>query len=106
MDKSRESRTLLNGARVALEKSKRNKNYYDIVGIDKNATINEIKKAYKRKALDYHPDRHVDASDDDRIEYKRKFQEIAQAYRVLTDLTEREPYDTSLSNSRFGRHRR
>jgi DnaJ family protein C protein 7 len=106
MDKSRESRTLLNGARVALEKSKRNKNYYDIVGVDKNATINEIKKAYKRKALDYHPDRHVDASNEDRIEYKRKFQEIAHAYRVLTDLTERARYDISMSNSRFGRHTR
>jgi DnaJ family protein C protein 7 len=106
LDKSQESRRLLNGAKVALEKSKRNKNYYDIVGTDKNATINEIRKAYKRKALDYHPDRHVDASEDERIEYKRKFQEIGQAYGVLTDLKKRACYDMSLSNSGFGRHKR
>jgi DnaJ family protein C protein 7 len=106
MDKSQESRRLLNGAKVALEKSKCNNNYYDIVGVKNNATINEIRKAYKRKALDYHPDRHVDASEDERIEYKRKFQEIGQAYQVLTDPNKRARYDMGLPNSGFGRHTR
>jgi DnaJ family protein C protein 7 len=101
MYRSRDVRSLLYGAKVALAKSRCKKNYYEIVGVDVNSTMNEIRKAYKRKALDYHPDRHVDASEDERLEYKRKFQDVGEAYEVLSDHNKRARYDKSLWNSGF-----
>src|SRR5512139_833118 len=62
--------------------------YYDILGVSKNATEDEIKKAYRQMALKYHPDR----SPGDR-EAEEKFKEAAEAYEVLKDPQKRSLYD-------------
>lgn len=63
------------------------KNYYDILGVDEDASQSEIKKAYKKLAKKYHPDR----SDEPNAE--EKFKEIGEAYAVLKDPEKREKYD-------------
>ena len=55
------------------------KNYYDILGIQKDATPHDIKKAYKKMAFIYHPDRNIDNKDDN------NFKLISEAYNVLSD---------------------
>ncbi|XP_005094324.1 dnaJ homolog subfamily B member 6 isoform X1 [Aplysia californica] len=62
---------------------------YDVLGIERSATEQEIKKAYRRLALKWHPDKNPDNKD----EAKRKFQEISEAYDILSDKKKREVYD-------------
>jgi molecular chaperone DnaJ len=64
------------------------KDYYDILGVSKNASKDEIKKAYRRLALKYHPDhaKGDKASED-------KFKDINEAYQILSDPQKREQYD-------------
>ena len=62
--------------------------YYNILGINKNATQEEIKKAYKKLARQYHPDLNPDNA-----EAKKKFQEINEANEVLSDPEKRKKYD-------------
>jgi len=64
------------------------KDYYDILGLSKNATSAEIKSAYRKLALKYHPDRNPDNK-----EAEEKFKEAAQAYEVLSDDQKRKQYD-------------
>ncbi len=64
------------------------KDYYDILGVSKDASQDEIKKAYRKLALKYHPDR----TDGDE-EAQEKFKEINQAYEVLSDSDKRKKYD-------------
>lgn len=58
--------------------------YYDLLGVDQNATEDEIKKAYRKKAMEHHPDRGGDIE---------KFKEIKDAYEVLSDEQKRQQYD-------------
>jgi len=67
-----------------------NKDYYEILGISKNASEGEIKKAYRKLALKYHPDR---APEDKKKEYEEKFKEISQAYGILSDKEKKAQYD-------------
>ena len=64
---------------------------YDILGVQTNSSKDEIKKAYKKLALKYHPDRVKDASKRDEAE--KKFKEISSAYDILSDDTKRRNYD-------------
>ncbi len=66
------------------------KDYYQILGLDRNALEDEIKKAYRKLALQYHPDHHPDDS-----ESEEKFKEIGEAYAVLSDPEKRKEYDFS-----------
>jgi DnaJ family protein C protein 7 len=93
IDKSRDNKRLLLEAKMALKKSKR-KDYYKILGIDKNATLDDIKKAYKKRAMAHHPDRHADASENEKKEQERKFKEIGEAYGILSDPKKRSRYDS------------
>ncbi len=67
----------------------RYKDYYKILGIDKNASEDEIKKAYRKLARKYHPDVNPDNK-----EAERKFKEINEANEVLSDPKKRKKYDT------------
>lgn len=64
------------------------KDYYQILGVSKNATQAELKKAYHKLAMQYHPDRNSNA-----IQAEKKFKEINAAYDVLKDEQKRAAYD-------------
>ena len=68
-----------------------NTEYYDILGVDKSSDQKAIKKAYRKKALKYHPDK---APEDKKDEYQEKFKEISEAYSVLTNPKKKELYDS------------
>ncbi|KAI4349166.1 hypothetical protein L6164_009796 [Bauhinia variegata] len=82
-------REALMKAEKALKMSKR-KDFYKILGISKTASVSEIKRAYKKLALQWHPDKNVD----NREEAEAKFREIAAAYEVLSDEDKRTRYDS------------
>lgn len=65
-----------------------NKNYYEILEVDKYSTQENIKKSYKKLALKYHPDKN-----NDNEECKKKFQDITEAYSTLSDDEKRKRYD-------------
>lgn len=72
------------------------KNYYDILGVSKTADLNEIKKAYKKLARQYHPDLNPNNK-----EAEQKFKDVSEAYAVLSDTEKRAKYDRFGSGS-FG----
>jgi len=64
------------------------RDYYEVLGISRNATAEEIKKAYRKKAIEYHPDKNPGDKD-----AEEKFKEAAEAYEVLGDANKRARYD-------------
>jgi molecular chaperone DnaJ len=66
------------------------KDYYEILGVSKNASQKEIEEAYRRLAIQYHPDRHPPEKKE---EMREKFKEISEAYAVLSDPNKRKQYD-------------
>ncbi|MFX0172440.1 MAG: DnaJ domain-containing protein [Candidatus Hodarchaeota archaeon] len=68
------------------------KDYYKILGVQRNASKSEIKKAYRKLALKYHPDRAKDSEIDPKLA-EEKFKEIGEAYSVLSDPEKRQQYD-------------
>ena len=64
------------------------RDYYDVLGVSKTSTADEIKKAYRKLARQYHPDVNKDNPD-----AAEKFKECSEAYSVLSDETKRAQYD-------------
>ncbi|MEL6802811.1 MAG: DnaJ domain-containing protein, partial [Bacteroidota bacterium] len=64
------------------------RDYYEVLGVSKGATDNELKKAYRKLAMKYHPDRNPDNK-----EAEEKFKEAAEAYEVLSVADKRARYD-------------
>ncbi len=67
------------------------KNYYEVLGVQRNATLEEIKKVYKKLAKKYHPDLNQGNK-----EAEQKFIEIKEAYDTLSDESKRKSYDSKL----------
>jgi DnaJ-class molecular chaperone len=63
--------------------------YYDMLGVSKGASADEIKKAYRKQALEWHPDRHKD----DKEAAEKRFKEINEAYQVLSDPQKKAAFD-------------
>jgi len=68
------------------------KDYYKILGVSRNAPVDEIKKAYRKLALKYHPDRAKESGIDPN-EAEARFKEIGEAYSILSDDEKRQQYD-------------
>ncbi|KAJ2009633.1 Molecular chaperone (DnaJ super) [Coemansia thaxteri] len=66
------------------------KDYYEILGVSKSAGEDDLKKAYRKLALKWHPDRHKE----DKEEAEGKFKDISEAYEALSDKQKRQIYDT------------
>ena len=81
----------LNDANKKAE-SARKRDYYAILGIDKNADEKEIKRAYKKMAMKYHPDRNSESEESKKMAEK-KFIDVNDAYSVLSDPKKRSMYD-------------
>jgi len=64
------------------------RDYYEVLGVEKGADENTIKKAYRKKAMKFHPDQNPDNK-----EAEEKFKEAAEAYDVLSDGNKRARYD-------------
>lgn len=79
-------------AEVRLKQSKQ-KNYYKTLGVKRLASTKEIKSAYRKLARDFHPDRHGEKSEEEKEKMTRKFEEIGEAYEVLSNDELRGKYD-------------
>lgn len=71
------------------------RDYYDVLGVSKSASAAEIKSAYRKKALEFHPDRNKAA------DAEEKFKEINEAYQILSDSQKKAQYD-QFGHSAFG----
>lgn len=78
----------LRQAELELKKSKR-KDFYKIIGVEKDASENDIKKAYRKLAIVHHPDKNPDDED-----AEKRFKEIGEAYETLSDPEKRARYDS------------
>lgn len=74
------------------------KDYYKVLGVDKSASEKDIKKAFRKLAMKYHPDKNKAPDADE------KFKEIAESYEVLSDPEKRRQYDASGDQFQFSGH--
>ena len=73
------------------------KDYYQILGVKKDATKDDIQKAFRKAAMKYHPDHQSGKSDSEKKEAEAKFKDINEAYETLSDPQKRQQYDNPSS---------
>ena len=61
------------------------RDYYEVLGVEKNASTDDIKSAFKKLALKWHPDRWVSGTEEVKKNAEEKFKEASEAYEVLSD---------------------
>ncbi|RHZ35531.1 J domain-containing protein [endosymbiont GvMRE of Glomus versiforme] len=86
-------------------KSVSNFKYYKILGISSTANLEDIKRAYRKLSLIYHPDKQAGNSNEQKIEAEKKMQEINEAYEVLSDSKKPDKEDLSSSQSSWNAKR-
>ena len=74
--------------------------YYKILELQNNASDEEVKKAYKKMAIKYHPDKHANSNEEEKKQAEEKFKKIAEAYEVLTN---KEKHIPSFAQGNFRR---
>ena len=77
--------------------------YYKVLGVDESASSKEIKRAYKKLALRYHPDKMTGKSEEERAEAEKIFKEAMEAYEILVDEDTRERYDKERDKRKYGK---
>ena len=75
------------------------KGYYKTLGVAENASDEEIKKAYRKLALQYHPDRWINGTEEEKKTAEDKFKQLNEAYSVLSDKEKRQQYDSGMSGN-------
>merc|ERR1719326_1899172 len=75
---------------VQSSNAEQKRDYYEVLGVEKDADAKAIKSAYRKLALKWHPDKNPD----NKAEAEKKFQDIANAYEVLSDPDKRKKYDS------------
>ena len=70
-----------------------NKDLYSVLGLQHGASIDEVKKAFKKLAIQYHPDKQQGKSDAEKKQAEDKFKEINEAYSILSDAKKKQEYD-------------
>jgi len=70
--------------------------HYIVLGVDKTASIEEIKRAFRDKAKKFHPDMHPFATNKERSDFEEKMKEFAASYSCLSDPEKRQEYDIKL----------
>ncbi|KAI8501548.1 DnaJ sub C member 7 [Branchiostoma belcheri] len=96
-----ENEKLLREARRE-HKSSMQTDFYKILGVERFATTDEIKRAYRKLALKCHPDKHAGASEDEKIAMEKKFKAIGEAHQTLSDPVEKAQYDRELRQIYLG----
>eukprot|EP00899_Mesostigma_viride_P028991 jgi/Mesvir1/9277/Mv03137-RA.2 len=86
---------MLRGAKLALKKSKR-VDYYKVLGLTKDASEADVKRAFRRQALQWHPDK-VNGTEEEKSEADRMFKLIGEANSVLGDPVKRRKYDAGMN---------
>ena len=79
-----------------LIKNASKKDYYKILNVDRNATDDAIKKAYRKMALKYHPDRMANADEETKKQAEEKFKDVNEAYQLLSDPEKRKLIDMGI----------
>ena len=74
-----------------MEMAKRD--YYEVLGVPKDASESDIKKAYRKAAMKYHPDKFANSSEAEKKDAEEKFKEINEAYEILSDPQKKAAYD-------------
>ena len=69
------------------------RDYYEILGLQRGASTDDIKSAYRKLALKWHPDRWIDGSESEKKTAEEKFKEASEAYSVLSDPDKKAKYD-------------
>lgn len=81
-----------------MSETQKDANYYEVLGLKEEATDDEIRKAYKKLAIRWHPDKNYD----NKVEAEAKFKEISEAYSVLSDPKKREEWKAYKNHGGYG----